>query len=161
MEIVGESGRMEKGLLQARVMVVEDDPTYLKLWDHILKELHVEKCWFLHEPDEALQVLKKEPVDLLISDVLLPKVNGYSLSQMARDGHPRLQIVLTTGYQTDLSRFDLINPRFHLLHKPYHNLNDIREFIRRLLAGEDVFAGTDEDSFSENEDYPEITEWTL
>lgn len=146
---------------QKRVLVVEDDPTYLHLWKRIIDALGVKKFWAVGRPEAAARLLKQERADLLISDVLLPKMTGYDLAKLARTRNPSIEILLTTGYQTDLSHFDLGGLRCHLLHKPYQNIQDVSLFLQRLLGGEDVRSDADEDSFSDNEDFPEITEWTL
>lgn len=147
--------------MNKNILIVEDDPTYLHLWKRITADLGIEHCVGLARPDQAEKLLSRQPFDLLISDIVLPKMNGYELAKIARKKYPAIEVLLTTGYQTDLSRFDLQGLKCHLLHKPYHDLTHVSLFLHRLINGEDLFAGMEEDSFSENEDCPEITEWTL
>lgn len=144
-----------------RILIVEDDPTYLHLWKRLLKELGAKECHFVTSPKKAQEVLLKRRIDMLISDILLPDMTGYALAKLAKQSNPELTILLTTGYQTDLSRFDLMGLKCHLLHKPYHDLGGVCLLLKRLMTGENVFQDMDEDSFSENIDHPEITEWTL
>lgn len=143
------------------ILVVEDDATYLRLWERLIQELRVKKFWVVEDPAEGVKILQGNHVDLLISDVVMPKVNGYELAKIAKKRNVKTEVLLTTGYQTDLSRFDLGTLRCHLLHKPYHDLNDVCTFLTRLLNGEDIYEGVAEESFSENLDCPEITEWKL
>ncbi len=143
------------------IVVVEDDATYLHLWTKLIREAGISHPFPFSNAKEALQFLKKTKADLLISDVLMPQTNGYELALSARTLHPKLEILLTTGYETDLSRYDLKGLRCHLLHKPYHNLNDVCLLLKKLILGENVFEEMDEDSFSENIDNPDVTEWTL
>lgn len=146
---------------RSRILLVEDDPTYRRLWEKLVEELGAEKFWPVASPEEAAAIMKTHPIDLLISDVVLPGLNGYELAKIARVKNPAVEILLTTGYMTDLSRFNLGRLRCHLLHKPYHNLKDVLTLLVRLANNQDLYAGMDEESFSENLDYPEITEWTL
>lgn len=144
------------------VLIVEDDPTYLRLWEKLLEgHFKTDLVWTVSNPLEAVKILNLHKVDLLISDVVMQKMNGYDLAKLARKKNADAQIVLTTGYQADLSRYKLGQIRFHLLHKPYHNLSDVCAFVQHLLLGEDVYESMDEDSFSDNIDYPTITEWRL
>ncbi len=143
------------------VLIVEDDPTYLRLWKRIINDLGIKNSWSAQSSEKAKSILEKDRPDLLISDVILPGISGYDLAKLARKKYPKLEILLTTGYQTDLSRFNLEGLKCHLLHKPYHNLKDVCLLLKKLLNRENVFTGMDEDSFSDNEDFPEITEWTL
>lgn len=143
------------------MLVVEDDPTYLHLWKRLAKDLGVKKFVGVNRPERAIQLLKEKGFNLLVSDVVMPFMNGYEVAKMARQIDPKIEVLLTTGYTTDLSRFDLRGLKCHLLHKPYHNMANVSIFLHRLINGDDVFEGMDEDSFSDNEDCPEITEWTL
>ena len=148
--------------IKKEVLVVEDDPTYSKLWERILKGVGVKHFHICKTAEEAHQWAAKKKPDLLISDVLLPdNNNGYRLAQELRRKNHGMTVLLTTGYKTDLRRFDLKNPSFHLLYKPYHQLRQLQIFLEHLLAGEDPSSDAPEDTFSENEDYPEVTEWNL
>ncbi|OGQ16354.1 MAG: hypothetical protein A3F82_00920 [Deltaproteobacteria bacterium RIFCSPLOWO2_12_FULL_44_12] len=146
---------------QKTIVVVEDDPTFLHLWDRLIKEMKIKECLTFSNPKKALQAMQAKPADVLISDVVMSEMNGYELAKAAKQNNPNLKILLTTGYGTDLSRFDLAGLQCHLLHKPYHDLSDVCLLLKRLIEGANVFEGMDEDSFSENEDNPSITEWTL
>lgn len=159
-KIVVESG-VTDSLHHQKILVVEDDPTYLRLWERLIHDLGVDDFVSAKHPEKALDSLNKKPVDLLISDIIMPHINGYELAKLARQKNPNIEILLTTGYQTDLSHFDLTGLRCHLLHKPYHNLQEVCRLLKKLIYREDVFQGMAEDSFSDNEDFPEITEWTL
>ena len=116
-----------------RILVIEDDSTYARLWGRLLKEMRFPLVTFVESAKKALKAIEKENFDLMISDVTLAEMNGYLLAQKIRELHPNIEVLLTTGYQTDLSRFDLKSPKFHLLHKPYHNLDLIRQPVGTLL----------------------------
>lgn len=148
-------------MTKKNILIVEDDDTYLKLFKKVIKELGTNNIFAASNAEEAFKIIESEPIDLLVSDILLQKMNGYKLAQLVRAHHPHAEILLTTGYQTDLDRFDFRGVRCHLLHKPYHKMTDVSTLIERLLNKKNVFEGMDEDSFGENEICPEITEWTL
>ena len=143
-----------------RALVVEDDTTFASFWIRLFDEMGID-LKIVDDSLEAVKLLDKEEFTLIISDVVLPHLNGYELAKYACKKYPDVKIVLTTGYSTDLSRFDLTGCRFHLLHKPYSNIAEIKKMISHLVKGEDVFEDASEDSFSENEDYPLVTEWKL
>lgn len=144
-----------------RILLVEDDATYRHLWKRLIEDMGFRNYRTAATAEEAATILSRKKIDLLISDVVLPGMNGYELAKIARRQNPSMPILLNTGYGTDLSRFDLVGLQLHLLHKPFHSLKDVCTLLQRLLVGEDVFEGMDEDSFSENIDHPQITEWTL
>jgi len=144
-----------------RVLIVEDDPTFRSFWIRIFDEIGVKDYKILSDPLDAIKLIDKERFDLLISDVVMPHITGYELAKYAYKKNPHMDILLTTGYSTDLSRYDLSGCSFHLLYKPYSNIAEIKKLICHLVKGEDVFGDASEDSYSENEDYPCITEWRL
>lgn len=146
---------------EPRVLVVEDDPTMLAFWDRLLMKLNIAERVLITSPRQAKNLLDRSQFDLLISDIVMPSLHGYDLARHARAVQPNIQIVLTTGYTTDLSRFDLEGLKLHLLHKPYLDLEGLSNMIRHLIKNENVFEDADEDSWSDNEDFPQVTEWKL
>jgi len=47
---------------------------------------------------EALSLLEKSKVDLVISDILMPALNGYALVARLRAKSPAMPVILTTGF---------------------------------------------------------------
>ncbi|CAM3374474.1 response regulator transcription factor [Marinicrinis lubricantis] len=47
---------------------------------------------------DALEILKKEPIDILVTDIRMPMMDGLSLIEAASSFHPRLKSILLTGY---------------------------------------------------------------
>lgn len=72
-----------------KILIVDDDPTNLKLL-HVL--LETEGITVLDAQDglEALQILERENVDAVISDILMPRMDGYQLCLTVRQ-HARLE----------------------------------------------------------------------
>ncbi len=147
-----------KGL---KVIIVEDDPTLLSFWSRIMEDVGCDEALLLSNAAGAARVLDEMPVDLLISDIVMPKRSGYELLKLAHARNPQCKILLTTGYAADLSRFELAGFSFHLLHKPYADIAALRSLIASLLRGTENLDEISEESSSENEDYPNITEWKL
>ena len=154
---------MARALYKARVdvIVVEDDPIFLSFWKRFLENLGITDYELISNPYEAKARLERIDCNLLISDVNMQGINGYELAKIAIEKNPTCSVILTTAYGVNLSRFDLENTPFHLLHKPYTDLGELAKFIKHLLAGDTSFDDISEDSWSENEDYPQITEWKL
>ena len=80
------------------VLVVDDDPDSLATAAMIIEGLG---CSVLRAAsgDEALAILDSGAhVDLLFSDVVMPKGNGLALTHAVRERRPELPVVLATGY---------------------------------------------------------------
>ena len=82
---------------------------------------------------EALRVLKKYPVDLMITDVIMPERNGYQLAEEVERLYPKVKIQIVSGFdgenQTSLFNESLVKKR---LQKPVPS-NDLLITIRNLL----------------------------
>lgn len=71
--------------------------------------------------DKALEILKKgQKIDLLITDVVMPKMDGPTLSKKVSDILPNLQTIFISGYTEDTFRNNIDkNTRIHFLQKPF------------------------------------------
>ena len=143
------------------VIVVEDDKTYLQFWKRFLEDLGITDYILITNSYKARDILTKGSCKLLISDVNMQDINGYDLAKSAIENNCSCSVILTTAYSANLSRFDLGNFPFHLLYKPFSNLTELAKLIRHLVKGETSLDDISEDSWSENEDFPAVTEWKL
>lgn len=143
------------------ILIVDDDPIYISFWKRILPDVGITRFVATSDPREAEKILTTRHCTVLISDIIMPYIRGYELAQLAKERNPEGTIILTTAFDADLSRFDLGDPRFHLLHKPYTNLSELKRFLKHVIRGEDSIDSFSEDSFSENTDYPRVMEWKL
>lgn len=146
---------------ETRVLIVEEDSTFLKMWEKVFRL--IEGCHYslTNDPEMAATVAKDHPVDLLVSEVVINKGNGFELAEKIHKSNPKAEIILTTSYNCDLRRFNLSNPRFHILYKPYRSIEDVIKMVTDVLNHRDPRTEADEDSWSENETYPKVMEWKL
>lgn len=144
-----------------RVLVVDGDPLYLRVWEKIFRGITDCHYALTNDPAMVQALVAAQPIDLVISDVVMAGCSGYDLARYVQTTQPGAQIVLTTAYDCNLKNFNLDDPKFHILYKPYRNITDIQRFIQHLLRRENVFEESSEDSFSENELFPHVTEWYL
>lgn len=84
--------------------------------------------------EEALALLKLHPsIALLISDIRMPRMDGYSLVKAGMDLKPGLRFLLMTGYAQDPPA-DLIRERhIEILRKPF-NLNRLCQMAGTMTA---------------------------
>ena len=78
------------------ILVVEDDASLNKM---ICTKLNREqfKAIPAFDGEEALAVMDKEHIDLVISDIMMPKMNGYELTKLLRDTRYYLPILIITA----------------------------------------------------------------
>src|SRR5215210_7088057 len=81
----------------------------------------------------ALEALKIEPVDLLITDVSMPGMDGIELLEQARQIHPDLRAIVMTGYKTSESIIGAFRNRAcDFLTKPF-GVNELMEAVSSAL----------------------------
>ena len=85
--------------------------------------------------EEGLEVLRaSQPIDLLISDVGLPGMNGRQLAEIARSLRPRLPVLFITGYaETAMAREGFLGCDMHLICKPFE-LRQLQEQVAMILG---------------------------
>jgi len=105
---------------QLCVLVVDDDSLVLTSTVLLLEDLG-HRVISATSGAQALEQFDNEPnIDLLITDMAMPQMNGAQLAQAIRFFKPRLPIILATGYAERLEGFAAKLPR---LSKPFTQLN--------------------------------------
>lgn len=95
-----------------KIMVVDNDPVYLNLLAEVLR-LHSFATVTAHNGEAALELLKTEKVDLVISDISMPKMNGINLYRSIRQDPElkNLRFAWNSGYRELRDVVDVKNPR--------------------------------------------------
>jgi CheY-like chemotaxis protein len=111
-----ESVRAPKPPRDLRVLLVEDNEHVREFAHHLLDELGY-RVLSVASGEEALEVLGREPVDLLFSDVVMPGLSGLELARLARNDHPSLPVLLASGYSEEI--VGSAGSEFEIVRKPY------------------------------------------
>ncbi len=84
----------------------------------------------------ALEILQSTKIDLLLSDLIMPGMNGYQLAAEVRKKYPATKILLASGF-VEQRNVDEIDRQLHaqMLHKPY-NSSVLYKAVRDLLDGQ-------------------------
>ena len=82
---------------------------------------------------KALEILEKESVDLLLSDVVMPGMNGYELAAIVQNKYPNIKIQMASGFTGEENKHNN-NDNLHknILHKPYR-IDGLLTKVRELL----------------------------
>ncbi len=75
------------------------------------------------DPAKALSALEQEPVDVIVSDFMMPGMDGISFLKRARDRWPMSSRILLTGYADKENAIRAINEAglYYYLEKPWNN----------------------------------------
>lgn len=121
------------------VLVVDDEASLGQLTCEILRDAGYHPL-YAKDANAALGLLDAQPVDLLLSDVIMPGTNGYQLADDVKRRHPQVKIQMISGYG-DREELQPGDARLlaNMLYKPFSN-NELLQRIRELLDERD---GTD------------------
>ena len=116
----------------ARILVVEDDPVGRDLICDILR---TEGHQPLEATDgaEALELYQAQCLDLVITDFVMPKLNGLKLIEQLRLFSPRLPIILVTAYLSIIARRIMLRDIVEVVPKPFE-IDFLKSTVRRLLV---------------------------
>ncbi|MEX2285082.1 MAG: PAS domain S-box protein [Gemmatimonadota bacterium] len=104
-----------------RILLVEDQPAVRALSVRMLQSLgyHVLQA---ADAESALVILEdvSQPLDLLITDVVMPGLKGSVLAERARALRPSLKVLFISGYTSDVAAYQkLVDEQAALLQKPF------------------------------------------
>ncbi|MDQ0395520.1 PAS domain-containing hybrid sensor histidine kinase/response regulator [Labrys monachus] len=116
------------------VLLVEDDPSVRLLIGEVLSELGY-ACVEATDGQAAEPILRSNiEIDLMITDIGLPGMNGHQLADIARRYRPQLKILFVTGYAEHATgNTGFLRPGMELATKPFI-LDSLALKIREMLA---------------------------
>lgn len=83
------------------VLVVEDDPVLATIYERALQKGGYEVLTAA-DGESALKLVESDaPIDLILSDVVMPGMGGRELVWRVRDIRPDIRIILASGYATE------------------------------------------------------------
>lgn len=116
-----------------RILLAEDDEDMRKFLVKALENAGYEVVSFGNGV-EAYDRLKEEPFTLLLTDIVMPEMDGIELARRAADLDPDLKIMFITGFAAVALNPDNQAPKdAKVLSKPFH-LRDLVGEIERMLT---------------------------
>lgn len=116
------------------ILLVEDEEAVLELTRTLLEELGY-NVLFAGLPCEALSIAENHPgrIHLLLSDVVMPEMNGRDLAELIRAVRPEVKCLFMSGYTADIiSLSNLSDQSVCFMPKPF-TLRDIADNVRNAL----------------------------
>jgi two-component system, cell cycle sensor histidine kinase and response regulator CckA len=102
------------------ILLVEDAQLVRKLTQELLevRGYHVIEA---ASPEEALRVCQSHDgaIDLILSDIIMPKITGRELAEQAVRLRPGIKILLMSGYADEITRSLIVKTGFHFIAKPF------------------------------------------
>lgn len=116
------------------ILVVEDDPSILNLTKKILENIGY-KVITEDSPDKAIEIFKSRcnEISLVISDVIMPEMNGNDLIGILKQHRPDLKCMLMTGYSSDiLEKNNALPDGIPVMTKPF-TISVLAQKVKKIL----------------------------
>jgi CheY-like chemotaxis protein len=124
----------ERSRCAEAIFVVDDDPLIRKLVVHALERQGYIVYGFA-SGHAALEVMTQQVVkfDLLLTDMVMPEMNGKQLAEKMRANRPTLRVLFTSGYSdTEIADSGALQAKTAFLAKPY-STSVLMQKVREIL----------------------------
>jgi DNA-binding NtrC family response regulator len=120
-----------------RILILDDDRETCGFIAELIARSDRE-CVSSHEPDDAIEKIRRERFDLLISDINLnARESGLDLLRAFKTAHPAGQVVLISGFGTLETAIDAVRAgAFDYISKPF-NIAEVKTIVDRALSQAD------------------------
>jgi CheY-like chemotaxis protein len=110
------------------VLIVDDEPQILRLVEKMLRPRNVH-ILLAPRPSDALQICENQTIDLLISDMRMPEMDGVTLAERVLKLHPTASVLLISGHYREAP---VTAKQIRFLPKPFFPSDLIRQ-LQELL----------------------------
>jgi signal transduction histidine kinase len=116
------------------ILIVDDDRTIVRFCQRLLEKASFRVITAL-KPVDALRILEEQKVDLLLSDIRMPVMDGFELISRAKQFQPGLPVLVMTGFgSVDTAIQALHRGVDGLILKPFENSTDLVQAVQRVIS---------------------------
>ena len=118
--------------LHIRLLVVDDEQTIRRLCMTVGESLGF-SCIEAENGDAALALLHEQPVHMVLTDLVMPRMSGLEFLEQVKRDHPRIEVAVMTGHgsvETAVQAMKL--GAYDYISKPFAPLDELRLFLRRM-----------------------------
>jgi CheY-like chemotaxis protein len=113
-----------------RILVADDEMSIRLLYSEELREDGYE-VFTASNGKEALEIVGKEPLDLIILDIKMPEMNGIEVLRRIKEQHPNLPVLLSSAYSEYKQDFGTWASEEYLVKSS--DLEDLKAAVRKHL----------------------------
>jgi len=122
---------------QDRILVVDDDPLVLDLLSITVSSFGFE-CVEANDGRMAMEILEKEAFAIVVTDMVMPEVDGMQLLEHIKSHYPETSVIVVTGYTGTFSYVDVIKAgASDFILKPF-NADELQAKINRILREKEM-----------------------
>ena len=121
-------------MISGKIVIVDDEKIVTSAFKTLLKVEGFSDVNCFNNPEEAVDFLKSNTPDIIVSDFLMPQMNGLEFLTKAKELYPEVSMILLTGYADKENAIKAINEigLYKYIEKPWDN-DDLLVNIRKTL----------------------------
>jgi two-component system, NtrC family, response regulator AtoC len=123
---------LTKNDFRIRLLVVDDEQTIRRLCITVGEALGL-FCLEAESGEAALGLLEEQPVHMVLTDMVMPRMTGIEFLEQVKRAHPRIEVAVMTGHgsvETAVQAMKL--GAYDYIAKPFSPLDELRLFLRRM-----------------------------
>src|SRR5271170_1894664 len=119
-------------MTQCRILVVDDEESIREFFEIMLKREGYE-VFTAPNGKEALEALKRQPADLIISDIQMPEMSGMELLSKVREMDPEMVVIMITAFGSTETAVEAMKlGAYDYVLKPF-KIDEVKIIIRQAL----------------------------
>jgi len=120
-------------LQRATILLVEDEDAVRMFASRVLRNKGFTVIEYPNAEEALAEIEKGTPIDLLLTDMMMPGMDGETLATLAKEKHPEIKVILMSGYSEDFARHGKDESKtFSFLPKPF-SLDTLVEKVKEIL----------------------------
>ena len=123
---------LTKDDFRIRLLIVDDEQTIRRLCMTVGESLGF-VCLEAESGDLALALLEEQPVHMVLTDMVMPRMTGIEFLEQVKRTYPRIEVAVMTGHgsvETAVQAMKL--GAYDYISKPFAPLDELRLFLRRM-----------------------------
>ncbi len=116
------------------ILLVDDEEIILVGWQEELESAGY-KVSTASSGKEAVEMVKQEKPDLVITDIVMPEMNGIEVCREVKKVHPEIEVVFVSGHPREIEKYQMefikLGGREEYLRKPLFK-NELIEIVNKI-----------------------------
>jgi len=129
----GGNGTSDISAENIRVMIVDDETDLLDSLERVFSRRKIHTLT-AQSGQEALEMLKDEPVDVMVLDVKMPGMDGLEVLQRVKEKHPSIQVIMLSGHPSMEAALESVRLGANEYMKKPPDIGELVETITRLYS---------------------------
>ncbi len=122
---------------KVKILIVDDDPAVLELLADYMSQFQFDYST-AGDGEDAIRKLKKDTFTIVLTDIMMPKMNGMELLEHVNRNHPDINVIVVTGYSKDFTFTDVIKAgASDFITKPF-NADELEAKLKRVIREQEL-----------------------